>query len=215
MKLKAIYIVLIFAYLFSVCSVQGQSSDVIQLTLNVEKLAQFRSILKQMKEGYDILNSGYRTVRDLSQGNFTLHRTFLDGLLRVSPAVRRYRKIVEIINMQLRVVEQCRAGYKSFSLSQLFNPQELHYISVIHDRILRLSLGNLNELLLVLSEQTLEMSDDERLSRIDAIHRQMEEKLHFLSHFDSEASILHLQRKKEIANSHSMEKIQGIISKQQ
>ena len=214
MKLKSIYIILAFASLFSVCSVKGQSSEVIQLTLNVEKLAQFRSILKQMKQGYDILNSGYRTVRDLSHGNFTLHRTFLDGLLRVSPAVRRYRKIGEIIKMQVRVVEQCKAGYKGFRVSQLFNPQELQYISVIHDRILRLSLGNLNELLLVLSEQALEMSDDERLSRIDAIHRQMEEKLHFLSHFNTEASILHLQRKKEMNNSHSMEKIQGIKSKQ-
>lgn len=214
MKLKSIYIVLVFAYLFSVCSVRGQSSEVIQLMLNVEKLAQFKSILKQMKQGYDVLSSGYRTVRDLSQGNFTLHRTFLDGLLRVSPAVRRYRKIGGIINMQVRVVEECKAGYKGFRVSQLFNPQELQYISGVHDRILRLSLGNLNELLLVLSEQALEMSDDERLSRIDAIYRQMEEKLHFLSHFNTEASILHLQRKKEMTNSHSMKKIQGIKSKQ-
>jgi len=213
MKLKNAYIAVIFAYLFSVCSVRGQSSEVVQLTLNVEKLAQFRSILKQMKQGYDILNSGYRTVRDLSQGNFSLHRTFLDGLLRVNPTVRRYRKIGEIINMQIHLVAQCRAGYKGFSTSQLFNGQELRYISGIHDRILRLSLGNLNELLLVLSEQTLEMSDNERLSRIDAIHRQMEEKLHFLHHFNAESSVLQLQRKKELTNSHSMGKLQGIESK--
>ncbi|MBV2227584.1 TerB family tellurite resistance protein [Sphingobacterium mizutaii] len=188
----------------------GQSSEVIQLSLNVEKLAQFRSILKQMKQGYAVLNSGYRTVKDLSEGNFTLHRTFLDGLLRVSPSVLRYRKIVEIIDMQVRVVEQCKRGYSRLRASLLFNPQELHYISGIHDRLLRLSLGNLNELLLVLSEQTLEMGDGERLSHIDAIHRQMEEKLHFLDHFNTEASILHLQRKKEMNSNRSMGKIHGM-----
>lgn len=210
MKHKAEYFVPLFAFLFSVCSVMGQSSEVIQLSLNVEKLAQFRSILKQMKQGYAVLNSGYRTVKDLSEGNFTLHRTFLDGLLRVSPSVLRYRKIVEIIDMQVRVVEQCKRGYSRLRASLLFNPQELHYISGIHDRLLRLSLGNLNELLLVLSEQTLEMGDGERLSHIDAIHRQMEEKLHFLDHFNTEASILHLQRKKEMNSNPSMGKIHGM-----
>lgn len=209
MKLNVKYYVPLFAFLFSVCSLMGQSSEVIQLTLNVEKLAQFRSILKQMKQGYAVLSSGYRTVKDLSEDNFTLHRTFLDGHLRVSPAVRRYRKIVEIINMQVRVVEQCKGGYNRLRASLLFNPQELHYISGVHDRLLRLSLGNLNELLLVLGEQTLEMGDDERLSRIDAIHRQMEEKLHFLDHFNTEASVLHLQRKKEMNSNRTMGKIHG------
>ncbi|WP_236937576.1 hypothetical protein [Flavobacterium coralii] len=91
---------LLFASLMFLITVQGnaQVQELKQLALNIEKLAQFRAILKDMKEGYEILSKGYNTVKDLTQGNFDLHKTFLDALLQVSPAVRNYKRVGEIID---------------------------------------------------------------------------------------------------------------------
>ena len=69
---------------------KAQSDEVQQLLLNIEKLAQFKKILKNMKNGYQIIFKGYTAVKDISQGNFNLHKTFLDGLMQVSPAVKKY-----------------------------------------------------------------------------------------------------------------------------
>ncbi|MFK4985512.1 hypothetical protein ACI4B7_27170, partial [Klebsiella pneumoniae] len=71
----------------------AQSDEVQQLLLNIEKLAQFKKILKNMKNGYQIIFKGYTAVKDISQGNFNLHKTFLDGLMQVSPAVKKYKRI--------------------------------------------------------------------------------------------------------------------------
>jgi hypothetical protein len=60
---------------------KAQSDEVQQLLLNIEKLAQFKKILKNMKNGYQIIFKGYTAVKDTSQGNFNLHKTFLDGLM--------------------------------------------------------------------------------------------------------------------------------------
>ena len=59
----------------------AQKDEIAQLLLNVEKLAQFKQILSDMKKGYKILNGGYNTIKDLSEGNFSLHKTFLDALM--------------------------------------------------------------------------------------------------------------------------------------
>lgn len=69
---------------------QSQSQEVQELLLDVTKLEQFKQILKDMKSGYTLVMQGYTTVRDISKGDFNLHKVFLDGLMAVSPTVRKY-----------------------------------------------------------------------------------------------------------------------------
>src|SRR5690606_13782078 len=87
MKRLGIPIILVIALFSLPRPAAAQTEEIAQLLLNVEKLAQFKQILTDMKKGYDILNGGYRTVKQLTEGNFSLHRVFLDGLMEVSPAV--------------------------------------------------------------------------------------------------------------------------------
>src|SRR5689334_17359441 len=84
----------------------GQAQEVQQLLLNVEKLAQLKSILADLKKGYEIVSTGYSTIKNLSEGNFNLHQAFLDGLLQVSPTVRNYRRIADIIRSQISLVKE-------------------------------------------------------------------------------------------------------------
>lgn len=177
---------------------KSQSAEVVQLLLNVEKLAQFKTILKQMKQGYNILQGGYRTVKDLSVGNFNLHKTFLDALLRVSPTVRRYHKVADIIQMQLSILETCRTFNKQLNKENLFQDGELSYLLKIYQGLLGRSLNNLEELVMVLSDRTLSMNDSERLDAIDGIHNKMQEMTIFLRKFSNESKLLLLQRKKEV-----------------
>lgn len=185
-------------------SLHGQSAEVTQLLLNLEKLAQFKSILQQMKQGYAILNGGYKTIKDLSEGNFSLHKTFLDGLLRVSPTVKRYRKVAGIIDMQIILFQECRSAYRNIRLSTLLNQGEMNYMIKTYERLLDQSFNNLGQLALVLADQTLRMSDQERLHAIDEIYQQMQDKILFLKQFGKESSLLMLQRKKLQADARSL-----------
>ncbi|MGY4383932.1 preprotein translocase subunit YajC [Pedobacter sp. UYP24] len=57
---------------------RAQSTEVQQLLLNVEKLSQLKNILSDMKKGYTIVTNGYNAVKNISQGNFSLHEVFLE-----------------------------------------------------------------------------------------------------------------------------------------
>jgi hypothetical protein len=175
----------------------AQSDEVVQLVLNVEKLAQFKQILSDMKKGYEVLNSGYNTVRDLSQGNFTIHKAFMDGLMTASPTVKKYYKVAKIIEYQVALVKEYRQAYDRFRNSNLLNATELKYLATVYSNLMGHSLRNLEELANVVTSGKLQMSDDERLRAIDGIYDEMEDKLSFLRSFNSNTSLLTLQRKKE------------------
>src|SRR5687768_17492678 len=84
-------------------STYAQSFEAQQLLLNVEKLAQLKQILSDLKKGYGIVSAGYNTIKNISEGNFKLHQVFLDGLLQVSPVVKKYKRIVDIISNQTKI----------------------------------------------------------------------------------------------------------------
>lgn len=205
--MQKLIIFLLFAFSVLVSSAQKQELE--QLALNIEKLAQFRKILRNMKQGYEILNTGYTTIKDLSKGNFNLHKTFLDKLLDVSPAVKNYKKVALIIAYQKNIIAEYKTAFTRFKKNQLFSNNELDYMGRTYERLVAESLQNLDDLIMVLAAGKLRMSDEERLKSIDRIFDKMQEKLVFLRRFNNQTSVLALQRMKEKNDIDAMRAIHG------
>lgn len=92
--------VLVLAVTFSVPA-NAQSDELQQLLLDMEKLTQFKAILSDMKQGYQIYQQGYGTISNLSKGNFNLHNVYLTGLMAVSPAVRNNPRVGQIMGSKM------------------------------------------------------------------------------------------------------------------
>ena len=180
---------------------RGQEEEIQQLILNIEKLNQLRSILDNMYKGYKIISEGYNTIKDLSEGNYSLHKLFLDGLLQVSPAVRDYKKVLDIITFQRQLIKEYKSAYSRFKSASVFNTDEIHYLGKVYDNLVDRSLKNLDELLMVITAGQLRMNDAERLDAIDHIYLEMQDKLQFLRHFNDRSTLIAAQRlknKKEV-----------------
>lgn len=175
----------------------AQYQEMQQLLLNIEKLSQFRQILKDMKKGYEILTGGYKVVKDMSEGNFNLHQTFLDALMQVSPTVKNYKRVGDIINYQILLIKESKVAFKRFTNSKSFTEREIAYFEKVYGNLFNESLRNLDELTTVVTANKLRMSDDERLEAIDAIYLEMQDKLMFLRNFNASTNVLALQRAKE------------------
>lgn len=188
----------------------AQADEIAQLLLNLEKLRQFRSILKQMKQGYEILTGGYNTVINIAQGNFKIHQAFLDGLLAVSPTIRNYKRVADIIDYQIILVKEYKEALHRFQRDDHFNQEELSYITGIYNNLLKQSLRNLDELTGIVTAGKMRMSDDERLKAIDRIYEDMADKLVFLRHFNNNMTVLAVQRAKEKNDVKTIQRIYGI-----
>lgn len=208
--MKRIIIIFIILSIGANFRANAQANEIQQLLLNVEKLSQLKKILSNMKKGYQILSTGYNTIEDLSKGNFNLHKTFLDGLLAVSPEVREYKKIADIINYQLILIEEYKTAIGRFRQSGNFSPEELGYLASVYDKLFEQSLDNLNDLTNVITAGKLRMSDDERLQAIDNIYLDMQDKLLFLRHFNNNATILAVQKARDNNDALTIKEIYGL-----
>jgi hypothetical protein len=206
-------LLLLLPFLAGGVSASAQSAEVQQLLLDVEKLGQLRRILSDMKQGYQVVSTGYNTVRDLSRGNFNLHQAFLDGLLQVSPAVRKYKRVQDIVNDQLQLLGEYKAAFRQFSGQGCFSPEELSYMQGVYTRLVDESLNNLDNLATVLTAGKLRMSDEERLQAIDGIYADMENSLSFLRQFNEETAMLAVQRRRAQNDVRTMQGIFGNANK--
>jgi hypothetical protein len=174
----------------------AQSAEFQQLVLNVEKLAQLKSVLANMKKTYDIISKGYGTIKDLSEGNFNLHQQFLDGLFLVSPEIRKYKKVPDIIRFQLQLVGEYKAALDRCRKSGQFTPQELDYMSKVYKNLFERSLQQLDELTMILTSGKLRMNDDERINGINRVYANMQGQLSQLRQFNQKTASLESHRRR-------------------
>lgn len=203
---------MIVSYICIDTRLSAQSEEVQQLLLNVEKLAQFKQIFSDMKKGYQTISTGYSTIKDLSQGNFSLHKTFLDGLFTVSPTVKKYKRLADIISNQVMIVKEYKNAFGRFKKDGNFNTGEVKYLGKVYSNLFKQSLNDLDELTIIITDSKLRMSDDERLEAIDRIYANIQDKLLFLRHFNNNTTILAVQRAREKNDAVTLKEIYGVTN---
>src|SRR5215217_4864296 len=174
MIMKRMIFVLLLLLSGARLKVSAQEAEIEQLLLNVEKLAQLKQILANLKKGYEIVSTGYNTIKNISEGNFDLHKTILDGLMEVSPAIRNYKRVADIINYQILIVKEYKNAYLRFKQDGNFTPGEIKYLGSVYTNLFKQSLKNLDALATILIDGDLRMSDDERLKAIDDVFNSMQ-----------------------------------------
>jgi hypothetical protein len=187
--------------------VQAQSFDVQQLILDVEKLLTLKATLTDMKQGYQLIKNGYDDVRSLSEGSFNLHKAFLDGLLAVSPAVKGYVRIVDIVDMQAAMVTKYQQAWGAFQKDGHFTPAELVLMGEVYSGLFSRSVKALGDLANVLTMGTMRASDAERIAQIDRIYESVLQESVFLDRFTNTTGLLAQQRAVEGADLGSLQNL--------
>lgn len=203
-------LILLFPGLLLTGSSHAQSYDIQQLLLDVQKLSTLRSILNDMKQGYQELDKDYSAVRDVAQGNFNLHKAFLDGLLAVNPTVRTYQHAADIVDLQVSLLAKYRAAWTWFQNQPRLQPEELTLIARTFSGLLQDSLNDLSDLSVILTPGTIRASDAERMRQIDGIYANMTQRMAFLDRFNNSTALLAGQRQGIFAEDQTVRNLHDI-----
>jgi len=202
-----LFILFFVAQPFRVCA---QEQEITQLVLNLEKLNQLRKILTQLYDGYKIISEGYNKVRDITSGNYKIHELFLDGLYKVSPAVKKYHRIADIIRDQAALLKESKAALRAFSAFNVFTNGQIDYFGEVYNRLVDDSMKNLDELMMILTAGQLRMTDDERLKAIDRVYLEVQKKLLFLRSFNNRQKMIAVEKLRDKAADQTIESLHGI-----
>ena len=146
-----------------------------------EQVAYLKLYAGYLKKGYEVASGGLQTIRGITSGEMGLHEAFFASLKLVSPVVRNDVRIVEVVEMQLRL-SGLLAALERAGLSE----GSMVYVSVVCSGLRRECALELDELLRLVTSSRLEMDDGERLVRLAAVHASMLEKLEFAKGFYGE-----------------------------
>ena len=130
--------------------------------------------------------------------------------MQVSPAVKKYKRIADIINDQILIVKEYKNAFNQFKMDANFTIEEITYLGKVYSNLFNASLKDVDELIMVITASTLRMSDDERLSSIDKIFAGMQDKLTFLRYFNNNTTLLAVQRAKERNDVSTIQNIYGL-----
>lgn len=145
----------------------------------LEQIAAIRVYTDLAQKSYRFARSGLATISDLSRGKLDLHNAFISGLKKVNPSIRGSTKVAEVIQMQLSISK----GFGRIAGSDGLTLSDQAYIDQVRALVWEECLDDLEELLLVITAGKLEMTDDQRLRRLDKVYLSMSEKSAFVQHF--------------------------------
>lgn len=191
MKKLLITFSLVFA---SLLSSYGQSK---QVKLYLKQIGLNEVLINYLKKAMAIAKFGLTTIGDIKNGEFSLHRIFFDRLKAVNPKIKNLAKVADIITLQVQIIKNYQSSYKQIKASQQFSNAEIRYIYSVFSKLLDDTGNNLDELYKVLAADQYQMTDDERIKRIDDLYVEMQSSYVFTQHFSKETLVMAMQRLKE------------------
>ena len=176
----------------------------------LQQIAALQVYLGYAKKGYNIVNSGVNTIRNIKNGDFNLHRDFFNRLKNVNPSILKYAKVADIIAYQVKIIKQTKMTLQQIKETKQFTETEVDYCKQVFDNLLDECIKTVDELILVTTSGNLEMKDDERLKRIDSLYADVQDKYSFACSFSDDMGILAVQRLGEQMEINRSKLINGI-----
>lgn len=163
-----------------------------------------------LSKGYSIAKSGLNTIKAIKNGDLLQHNNYFNSLITVNPKIKKYKKVAEIIAMQIGIVKQSNIAIKRINNTQQFSTSEKKYIKGVYNSLLTESIKDLDELSVLVSNGKLQMKDDERINAIDKIYYDMQDKQTFAMAFINKAAVLNTQRSDDEIDNIISQKLNGV-----
>ncbi|AIZ65581.1 hypothetical protein PK28_18370 (plasmid) [Hymenobacter sp. DG25B] len=132
-----------------------------------------------------------------SEKNLQLAKTWYDGLLQVSAAVRGYRRVQSVFEKQGRIIQNYSTAIETLRQSPYVAPEQLSAMTTIYTKMLTESANTLSDLQTIVSPAMLKMTDADRMRFIDKLDVKITDQLGLINYFTQRNLVqMHLAEQK-------------------
>lgn len=149
-------------------------------------------------------------ISDWANRQKELYREYFDELRKVKQALTHYHRVKDIIEDQVAMVSECKAAWTLFRQDRNFSADELNYMSGIYTGMLNEAAKGIDQLLLVVSSFTTQMSDAKRMEIINTAAAAVEQNFLDLKDFNNQNKMLSLQRSAARGDIEYVKKLYGL-----
>jgi hypothetical protein len=202
--MKKIAVLILLIGLFNV-NMQAQAKQREEL---LKQIAAFKVYIGYAQKGYSIAKKGLNVIGDFKRGELDLHLDYFNSLNTINPKIKNYSRVAQIIALQVKILKSYSRTMRYVNQNDLFHGDEVAYVKRVLDRLLKNCDGTVDELTAVLTKGKLELKDDERLERIDALYQNMLESQSFCDDFSNQTRMMGFSKSaesKDVKTSHALQ----------
>lgn len=149
-------------------------------------------------------------ITDWVEKQKQLYKDYYEELQKVKAIISYYKRIKEITEKQVRLVEEYKRAWGLFKQDKHFSAEELSYMSRVYSGILDESVKNLDQIFVVINSFQTQMSDAKRLEIINAAADRIDANYDDLKTFNQQGIVISLQRAKSQNDVDVVKKLYGI-----
>jgi hypothetical protein len=163
----------------------------------LEQIAALQVYKDYLQKGYKIASTGLNTINKIKNGDLGLHQNFFTALKMVNPKVKKYSKVADLITLNIGALNY-QKKIREMATDKEFTSEENQYINQVLKNILGAISDTVDELIAIVSDNQLELKDDERINRIDNLYIQMMEQYSFIRAFSDDVGGIKRQKHYEL-----------------
>ncbi|TDQ73808.1 hypothetical protein [Sphingobacterium yanglingense] len=166
----------------------------------INQNAALRVYIGYARKGYEIYNKGLTTIGAITNGEFTFHKDYFNSLKTVNPAITKFAGGVDILTWYEAILRSHKTNMAILTKSHSIQNEEIRYVNTVYERVIRDCSLMVDELNMIVSNATIEMTDDQRIQRIKELHVEMKDIYTFITSFGQDAVMLSISRNREKGN---------------
>lgn len=163
----------------------------------LEQIAALQVYKGYLEKGYGIVKDGTGIIRDIKNGDFNIHNSFFNGLELVNPEIKRYDKVEVIMDMNTDMMQQRQKALRIAQNGGQLTAEEMNALRSLYTSLSEEAAKDLEELLLIIKDGQLKLSDDERIKRIEKLYIRMQHKSTLQRKLNKNVSDLVASRKRQ------------------
>jgi hypothetical protein len=186
----------------------NQQSSKIKLML--AQIAAYETFLHSLKSGYQITENGLNTMHEMKGGTYSLHTAYFTSLEQVNPVVQSDPKGKAMAGMQQQINTVFSNELSWQQQQKILAAPEINYIQQVYQSLMKKCQQDMSDLTQVLTPGKLQMTDHQRLERIDKLYASMQDKLAFAQSFTTKCRQMANDRQRAKKNNAQLKALYGI-----
>jgi hypothetical protein len=149
-------------------------------------------------------------ISDWTEKQRSLYKNYFEELNKVKLIITYYKRIKEIGQKQIHLVEEYKRAWSLIRQDKNFSPDEILYIGRVYQGILDETVSNVEQLTLVVNSFATTMSDAKRLAIMGNAADKVDQNYSDLKRFNNENYMLSLSRSKSEIEVQQLKMMYGI-----
>ncbi len=176
----------------------------------MEQIVGLEIYARALEKGYNITKDGLSGAHDLKNGTFELHADYIQSLSQVNPAVTSNPKVKAITALQQQIIRVFDAEADWQKKQQALSAAELSNLQKVYVNLLAAGRSDLQELELVITPGKLQLTDEQRLERIDKLYADMADRYNFACTYTRQCRQVATRRIREQQENGQLKQLYGI-----